>query len=111
MVALVSSSLPRSWRGWSTGLLEVGARGSHGSVGFLTSLIVFAGGLRATWWIISLPLFIYGLAFYALSRSGLLRANVNAREEIASYRTLLSSREFRLVGLSYLSASFVRVFR
>lgn len=106
MVALVSSSLPKSWRGWSMGLLEVGVRGSHGSVGFLIPLIVFAAGLRATWWIISLPLFVYGLAFYALSRSESLRVDVNAREEIVGYRTLLSSREFWLVGLSYLSASF-----
>ena len=106
MVALVSSNLPKSWRGWSIGLLEVGIRASQGSVGFVIPLIVFAAGLRATWWIISLPLFVYGLAFCISSRRGLLRVGADGREEVVSYRALLSSRQFWLGGLSYLSMSF-----
>ncbi len=106
MVALVSSKLPESWRGWGIGLLEVGVRASLGSVGFLIPLIIFAAGLRATWWIISLPLFAYGLAFYTLSRSELLRVSIGTRKEIVSYKALMSSRLFWLVGLSYLSMSF-----
>jgi MFS family permease len=106
MVALVSSKIPEPRRGWSTGLLEVGIRSSHGLAGFLIPLLVFVMGLRATWLVISLPLFIYCLVFYALSKSELLRVRVKARKEVVSYKTLLSSKEFWLVGFSYFFMSF-----
>jgi MFS family permease len=106
MVTLVSSNLPKSWSGWSIGLLEAGVRASQGSVGFLVPLIIFVAGLRAVWWIISLPLFVYGLVFCVLSRSRLLRVKVTAHKQVISYKALLPSKEFWLVGLSYLSMSF-----
>lgn len=106
MVALVTSKIPESRRGWSTGLLEVGIRSSHGLAGFLVPLIVFAVGLKATWLVVSLPLFVYCLAFYVLSRNELLRMSVKTRKDVISYRALLSSGGFWLVGLSYLFMAF-----
>ncbi len=106
MVALASSSLPATWRGRAVGLLEVGIRLSQGLAGFLIPLLVFAVGSRGAWWAISTPLFAYGLAFYALSKCGLLRAKIGEEEGTSSYRALLSSRAFWLVGLSYLFMSF-----
>lgn len=106
MVALVSSSLPASWRGRAVGLLEMGIRVSHGLAGFLIPFLVFAIGLRGAWWMISLPLFAYGLVFYALSRGELLRAKVEGHEGASGYGVLLSSRAFWFIGFSYFFMSF-----
>lgn len=106
MVALVSSNLPKSWVGRSIGLLEVGIRISHGTAGLLIPIIALTAGWRATWWILALPLFVYGLIFYKVSSKNLLKNNINRSESLVSYRVLLASKKFWLIGLSYSFMSF-----
>ncbi|MDH5816479.1 MAG: MFS transporter [Candidatus Nezhaarchaeota archaeon] len=106
MVALVSSNLPASWRGRSTGILEAGIRTSHGAVGLVIPPIALAMGWRAVWWIFSIFLFTYALVFHLLSRKkGELRVDVE-RRELASYREVVRSRSFWLVGSSYSFMAF-----
>ncbi|MEM4576373.1 MAG: MFS transporter [Candidatus Nezhaarchaeales archaeon] len=106
MVALVSSNLPKSWRGRSIGLLEVGIRISHGTAGLLIPTIALTVGWRTTWWILALPLFVYGLVFYKVSSKNLLQKNANRSENLVSYRALLASKKFWPIGLSYSFMSF-----
>lgn len=106
MVALVSSNLPASWRGRSTGVLETGIRVSHGAVGLLLPLIASAMSWRVVWLIFSLPLFIYATIFYSLSKKGgKLRIDVRHRE-LVSYREVICSNRFWLIGLSYSFMAF-----
>ena len=105
MVSLVSSSLPSTWRGRSTGVLEVGIRASHGAVGVLLPLLALYVGWRGCWLIIAIPLFIYGFLFYMLAERGWLRIERRG-EGLIGYKDVLSSRRFWLVGSSYSSMAF-----
>jgi len=107
MVALVSSNLPESWRGRSIGVLEVGIRASHGAVGLLIPPLALTLGWRATWWILALPLLIYGFIFYALTKGhrGALHIDIKGRSLIG-YKKILTSKRFWLVGLSYSFMAF-----